>query len=68
MGKRVLNYKYHIIVIIPIIGAFIAGHITGYQTQIALAADEPAEFGVFWEAWEIVNEHFVDRERLTFEQ
>ncbi|HXF60941.1 MAG TPA: PDZ domain-containing protein, partial [Caldilineaceae bacterium] len=28
------------------------------------SADEPEQFRVFWEAWEIVHENFVDREAL----
>ncbi|MBV7329057.1 S41 family peptidase [Chloroflexi bacterium TSY] len=62
-----MNYRYHIIVSISIIGAFIAGHITGHRANVVFATDEPAEFGIFWEAWEIVNEHFVERNRIDFQ-
>jgi len=34
-----------------------------------IAADErPSEFNIFWEAWEIVEFYFVDRERIDYTQ
>jgi carboxyl-terminal processing protease len=47
-------------------GSFVAGGITGFVARPALAASQPAEFGVFWEAWEIVVQHFVDRQQIDF--
>ncbi|MCL4857799.1 MAG: S41 family peptidase [Caldilineaceae bacterium] len=44
--------------------AFSAGAVTGYLARPVLAADQPSEFAVFWEAWDIVLNHFVDRDRL----
>jgi len=35
------------------------------QPKVAQAAGEPAEFGTFWEAWNIVHRYFVDREALN---
>lgn len=45
-------------------GVFSAGAVTGYLARPVLAADQPSEFAVFWEAWDIVLNHFVDRDRL----
>ncbi len=56
------------IMIVPILmfSSFIAGNITGYFAHPALAAENPAEFALFWEAWEIAVADFVDRERIDF--
>jgi carboxyl-terminal processing protease len=50
---------------------FLAGHMTGLSSASAQAApamqsqiDRPEEFGVFWEAWDLVQEYFVDREKI----
>ncbi len=32
--------------------------------QITQATGQPAEFGTFWQTWEIVHDHFVDRAAL----
>jgi carboxyl-terminal processing protease len=45
---------------------FSAGTLTGYMARPVLAADEPGEFAVFWEAWDVVTNHFVDRDKLDF--
>lgn len=47
--------------------AFVGGNISGYSIRSALAAEErPAEFAIFWEAWDYVVTYFVDRERVDF--
>jgi len=47
--------------------AFVGGNLSGYTMRSALAAGErPAEFGIFWQAWDYVVAHFVDRERVDF--
>ena len=47
--------------------AFAGGNISGYSIRSAMAAEErPAEFGIFWETWDYVVAHFVDRERVDF--
>ncbi len=47
--------------------AFAAGNVTGYLARPALAADdEPSEFAVFWEAWDLVLEYFVDQDRIDY--
>lgn len=46
--------------------AFMLGHITGWFIRPALAAEAPPEFAVFWEAWDIVLNHFVDQDKIDF--
>lgn len=47
--------------------AFVGGNLSGYSIRSAMAAEErPAEFAIFWEAWDYVVAHFVDRERVDF--
>ena len=47
--------------------AFVGGNVSGYSVRSVLAAEErPAEFAIFWEAWDFVVGHFVDRERIDF--
>ena len=47
--------------------AFVGGNISGYSIRTAMAAEErPAQFPIFWEAWDYVVAHFVDRERVDF--
>lgn len=45
--------------------AFAAGNITGWMARPVLAAaDEPAEFAIFWETWDLVREYFVDQDKI----
>ncbi len=49
--------------------AFGAGVIFGssdllFRPGVVRAADQPAEFEVFWQVWNIIHRHFVDREVL----
>ncbi len=42
-----------------------------FAPNVVQAADQPAEFEVFWQVWSIIHHHFVDREvldpsRLTY--
>lgn len=47
--------------------AFVGGNISGFSIRSAMAAEErPSQFIVFWEAWDYVVAHFVDRERVDF--
>lgn len=48
--------------------SFTAGHLTGYAARPVQAAEEPREFAIFWEAWDIVVNHFVDRDKIDFTQ
>lgn len=45
-------------------GAFTVGMATGVGARPALASDEPSQFSVFWEVWDLVNEHFVDQDKI----
>lgn len=44
--------------------AFVAGSFTGFSARNAVAADEPTQFGVFWEVWDLVDEYFVDQDEI----
>ncbi len=47
--------------------AFVGGNISGFSIRSAMAAEQrPSQFIVFWEAWDYVVAHFVDRERVDF--
>lgn len=47
--------------------AFVVGNISGYSIRSAMAAEErPAQFPIFWEAWDYVVAHFVDRDKVDF--
>ncbi len=53
--------------------AFVLGNLTGrvappLQARALPEAQEPPEFGIFWEAWDIVVDHFVDREKIDYRQ
>lgn len=53
--------------------AFGAGVVLGgsgllFRPGIVQAADQPAEFKVFWQAWDIVHRRFVDRDTLDATQ
>ncbi len=55
------------LVVALMLGAFGAGNVTGYLARPALAQDaEPAEFAVFWEAWDLVREYFVDQDLIDY--
>lgn len=55
-------------VIILMAGSFGFGHINGARSGTLLAADEPGEFSVFWEAWNLVLDHFVDQDKIDFQR
>ena len=49
--------------------AFVAGAVVGnrfpfFGPSVVRAAEEPAEFGVFWEVWDLAQNYFIDREAL----
>lgn len=48
--------------------AFGAGLFVGnsdfFKPGVVRAADQPPQFEVFWQVWNIVQEHFIDREAL----
>ena len=55
-----------VIALFALLAAFGAGNITGYLARPVLAAQEPTEFKVFWETWDLVIGHFVDRDKINF--
>ena len=42
------------IILITALTFFVLGSFVGYQAKTALAAEEPDEFGIFWETWDLV--------------
>jgi carboxyl-terminal processing protease len=63
-GQKIKRLVGVVALVIVLLGVFAAGAITGYAARPAFAADQPTEFTVFWEAWKIVTEHFVDRDKI----
>jgi carboxyl-terminal processing protease len=61
--KRVLSV---LVLAVMLFVTFTAGAMTGYAARPALAAEQPTEFAVFWEAWDVVVAHFVDRDAIDF--
>jgi carboxyl-terminal processing protease len=51
---------------IALVLAFGMGNVTGWLARPVIAAQEPPSFTIFWEAWEIVTEHFVDQDKIDF--
>lgn len=49
-----------------IILAFLIGNVTGWFVRPVLAAEAPPEFAVFWEAWDVVLNNFVDQDKIDF--
>ncbi|MBX3052265.1 MAG: S41 family peptidase [Caldilineaceae bacterium] len=44
-------------------GSFVLG---GMNSSTLSAAENPAEFKVFWETWDLVVAHFVDQDKVDF--
>jgi carboxyl-terminal processing protease len=56
-----------LITLLLIVLSFVAGNFTGILVQPVLAQrTTPTEFGIFWEAWDLVVEHFVDRDKVDY--
>ena len=52
--------------IVALVLAFGVGAAVGAFAMLTLRADDsPTDFGVFWQAWNTINENFIDREVLT---
>ncbi len=45
-------------------GVFLGGSGLLFQPGVVRAADQPAEFETFWQAWNVVHRQFVDRDAL----
>lgn len=69
MGIRFLKrLSMTSIVIVTALTFFTFGSFVGYQAKAVIAADEPEEFGIFWETWDLVLAHFVDRDEIDFQR
>ena len=68
MKKFVKLFIFVICLFILTTTAFGAGLFVGnsdfLKPGVVRAADQPAQFEVFWQVWNIVQEHFVDRQAL----
>lgn len=49
-------------------GIALGGSSLLFEPGIAQAADQPAEFGIFWQAWNTVHRYFVDQDALDTTQ
>ena len=65
MERKATNRIRRVVMGITLAGAlsfmFLAGTATGFMARPALAADHPPQFDVFWEVWDLVDQHFVDQ-------
>jgi carboxyl-terminal processing protease len=73
--KRSLQKVIIIVIIVAIttIAAFGAGLTLGSSSpflgsSVAMAANQPPQFSVFWQAWDLVQQRFVDRSALDATQ
>lgn len=49
-------------------GIFLGGSGLLFEPGIVRAADQPTEFSTFWEAWNIVQQNFIDKKSLDNQQ
>ena len=67
MKIQIKAHLRHIAVVLVVlalmVGSFLAG---GISVSSLRAAENPPEFKVFWEAWDLVAAHFVDQEKIDF--
>lgn len=72
MQPKARHNLKHITIILTLIGTmsfmFMAGTFTGFVARPVLADDRPAQFDVFWEVWELVEQYFVDRDEIDPER
>ncbi len=54
------------VLVFAMVASYGAGIFTGTGVRTVRAADDPTEFGVFWEAWDAVVDAFVDREKIDY--
>lgn len=68
--KRLMNILRTVTFSTLLFLTFLAGNLTGWMARPVLATQEPmtfpTEFDIFWEAWDVVVEHFVDRDKIDF--
>src|SRR5262249_25541123 len=57
-----------LITLLLMLASFVAGNFTSIWVQPVLAQEHtaPPEFSVFWEVWDLVNQNFVDRDKVNF--
>ena len=58
------NLVFSGVLIVCILLTFTVGVGAGLTVRTASAADEPSEFGIFWEAWGLVDQFFVDQDKI----
>jgi carboxyl-terminal processing protease len=69
MKRRLRTFAISVSLFVFTSIVFSAGVVFGssgllFAPEIARAADQPVEFAVFWQAWNIIQAHFVDREAV----
>jgi carboxyl-terminal processing protease len=68
MNKKYNRMVQRIVVtavfLVSLSGAYVAGAVTGMAVRPASASDEPAQFSIFWETWDLVNKYFVDQDKI----
>lgn len=68
MNRKPKYQLKYIIVAVTLIGTmsfmFLAGTLTGFMARPVLADDRPAQFEVFWEVWDLVQQYFVDQDQI----
>ena len=63
--KRTVRHIILVVVFLASLGgAFAAGTVTGVSVRTASASDEPAQFSIFWEVWDLVDQYFVDQDKI----
>jgi carboxyl-terminal processing protease len=63
MKTRLRNSLMILLVLSLMLGSFLAG---GISVSSLRAAENPPEFTVFWEAWDLVVANFVDQDKIDF--
>jgi len=61
------------VLLVIVSGAFAAGVAFGgsgilFEPGVVRAQDQPAEFSVFWQVWNLTQRHFIDRDALDPKQ
>jgi carboxyl-terminal processing protease len=62
--RTVQRFAVVLIFLTSLGGAFTAGLLTGSGAKEANAADEPTQFSIFWEVWDLVDRYFVDQDKI----
>lgn len=66
-NTKIKKYLQHMAIVVVVLslmlGSFVAGGISASSVD---AAENPPEFNVFWEAWDLVIANFVDQDKIDF--